>query len=106
MAARPDRYPVADTAWLLDLTDAGVRKRLKQGTLTAVPGPGPVRVVADEVDSERADLLRRLKAIDARFASDDECAELRAEIARLKAVVEDMAAATRSHLDAIEAATR
>lgn len=67
VAATGNSYGVPETAELLGISRDTVRRRRKSGDLQAVETPdGSERVDAAQVEAERAELLRKLQAQDAR----------------------------------------
>ena len=109
--AEASGYSVRETARLLAITDDAVRKRVAAGTLDASVRAGVWSVDSKQVEEARADLLRRLNAIDGRAgpgASPDEVAALRMENTRLRSALEALTHASeglllsnQAHLDAL-----
>jgi hypothetical protein len=97
-------YTIREAAELLPTTQQQVRNRANgktQNPLRSREIDGVLYVDAAQIEEERAELLRRLKARDARSrpgANDaDDVPALRAEVARLTGVVDGLLVAARGH---------
>ena len=104
---------VRQAAELLGLTTDAVRKRFAAGRLTGIASDGVVKIAVDAVEAERADLLRRLNATDARVSltSESDAAatqltslreerdKLRADLIAARATAEALAQANAAALD-------
>jgi len=101
---------VREAADLLGLTPDAVRKRFASGRLDGEASGNVVRISATAVERQRADLLRRLNARDARGtqgaspagdlpSTADERDRLRAELIAAKASAQALAQANAAALD-------
>jgi hypothetical protein len=116
MAQQPPYAPrwvsVREAAELLGLTPDAVRKRFASGRLDGAVDDGVVKISVDAVEHQRAELLRRLNARDARAqvaqetagASDlnalrDERDRLRGDLITARATAQALAQANAAALD-------
>jgi hypothetical protein len=111
LTARIDRtrwYTLRETGDLLGLTTPAVRNRTLAKTkrpLRSREVDGTIFVDASQVEAERAELLRTLRARDARDAGDDrgedaqghDVAALRAEVHRLNGAIAGLLVAGRGY---------
>jgi hypothetical protein len=112
------RYTIPEAARLLAVSADALRKRVAAGRLDAEIVDGVWFVDSATIDEERAELLRRLGALDTRLhevadvrevaALQDELTRLRGELERVRSVADALAEASdglqqanRAHLDAV-----
>lgn len=91
---------------MLGVTPQGVRDRVRKGKLHAVIVGGVTFIDREQVEAQRAELLRHLDARDARGSPDhdpEEVGRLRAKVVELQQTVEGLTIANEGLLSAVRA---